>query len=216
MIFHRTAQKENKQITQFCATLRIIEKKNPFPYSRDTIRKLVQFFEKSFENINIIINVALGELSSGFGWTDSPDTETKRQRLPRREENPGGLRGLAALDSNINYIRLCSLFLSLYLFRYEAHKGGKFTREQLRRLVDPSNPSEKAAEASTTIGKCTSLNPCQATRLGEWWNRGWKWKSLETSYSFHRSPTFLLRHPLPLRPKKKAQGKRPLRRRRSS
>lgn len=81
--------------------------------------------------------------------------------------------------------------LSLSLFRYEAHKGGKFTREQLRRLVDPSNLNEKAAEAST-IGKCTSLNPCQATRLGEWWNREWKWKSLETSYSFHRSPTFLL------------------------
>lgn len=125
MIFHRTAQKENKQITQFCATLRIIEKKNPFPYSRDTIRKLVQFFEKSFENINIIINVALGELSSGFGWTDSPDTETKRQRLPRREENPGGLRGLAALDSNINYIRLCSLFLSLAIcFDTRRTKGG--------------------------------------------------------------------------------------------
>lgn len=83
--------------------------------------------------------------------------------MPRREENPGGLRGLAALDSNINYIRLCSLSL----FRYEAHKEGKFTREQLRRLVDPSNLNEKAAEAST-IGKCTSLNPCQATRLGEW------------------------------------------------
>lgn len=50
----------------------------------------------------------------GFGWTVVGRTETKRQRSPRREENPAGLRGLAALDSNINYIRLYCLYLSLF------------------------------------------------------------------------------------------------------
>ena len=50
----------------------------------------------------------------GFGWTVAGRTETKRQRSPRREENPAGLRGLAALDSNINYIRLYCLSLSLF------------------------------------------------------------------------------------------------------